>query len=183
MRAGDDNALGLVVHIAEVEKEREVAAQGNLAEDVDVKAVVAPGEDGGADAIVAGRGDRALATLALVVEIYAEVVAGAGEADAPIGTFGLIAGEEIGGGAGDALAAEVAEDLDAARPVREKREGLFVVEIEALDARGRGEIILRGDVVFAVDGGIEAVEREKFGRRGGVVLGEEIFEVAAESAG
>lgn len=67
--------------------------------------------------------------------------------------------------------------------MREKREGLFVVDIEALDARGRGEIILRGDVVFTVNGGIEAVEREKFGCRGGVVLGEEIFEVAAESAG
>ena len=103
--AVDDDALGLVVHVAEVEKEREVAAQRNLAEHVDIQAVVAPVVDRGSDAVGAGRGDGALTTLALIVEVDAEIVARAREADAPVGAFRLVAGEEIGGGAGDALAA------------------------------------------------------------------------------
>ena len=88
-----------------------------------------------------------------------------GEVDAGVGEARAVL-KFPGGLAAGVLCAAVGEDLQAAGPMGQKREGLLVVEGETVHAHGIGQVVLGGYRVIAVGRGLEAVEVEKLGRRG-----------------
>ena len=117
--------------------------------------------------------------------VHAEIVTRAGEADAPRGVAGDLAEVDAGEAALLDIApldAGVGKNLEAARPLRQKRERLPVAEVEALHANHLSEVALGADLVGAELVGIEAVEGEEF-RGGGKHRGaEEILEMPAIGA-
>ena len=97
-------------------------------------------------------------------------------------TLGDVSGEVRGCVAGCLENAPVGEDLNAARPVRQKRERRSVVQVEAAHADRAGDVLLGRDFVLAVRCGIQAIYPEKLrsGRQDGGT--EEILELPLESA-
>ena len=180
--ADSDALVGHVADVAEIGEEGDSLPHGEFAEDVELAeaggVVVGLGSD-------AGAGDGAAVLVVAPRPVESDIVAGAGEAQAPGGAAGNLveagAAEKALGGVG-AFEAAVGEDLEAAGPRGEKGEGLTVAEIEAFDAEGAGNVALGADVVAGEFAGIEAVEGEEVGRGGEDGGAEEILEVAAEGA-
>ena len=176
---GDLHVVGRVVHVPEIGEHGEVAADGVLAGEVDVRALLAPGEGAGLDA-AAAHGAAALATE--VVPVEARVPGLAAHAHAPVAALGVVSREVARARPDHALRTAVGEDLHPPRPARQEREGLAVVHVETLGAHAGGEIVLRRDLERVVEHRVEPVQRQEL--RCGVEgsRAEEVREVAAERA-
>ena len=180
-RAENFHVVGGVGDVADARVEREALGERVFAVEVEIEPFGPPGVGAGLDAAAGRNGGAALETA--VVPVRPEAVALAVQAHAP--TRGARhKTREVAGSlrTDDALRRAIHEDRHAARPTREKRERLFVAEIQAFHPHRAVEVVLRRDRVAAVDVGIETVEFEKLRGRRKNGAAEEIFEIAPEAA-